>query len=77
MNYVEGDYGTAQTSMMTTYAGNMLSHSRVLSTCLGIYFCREQWKNFKSVLLHNLLSVEIELSTRGSECYSNLIAQFL
>lgn len=77
MNYVEGNYGTAQTRLMTTYAGNMLSLIRVLNACLWICFCREQQETFKSVLLPYLLSIEMELLTWGSAYYSNLSAQSL
>lgn len=74
MNYVEGDYGTAQTSLMTTYAGNMLSLTRVLNAYLWICFCREQQESFKSMLLPYLLSIEMEPSTWGSAYYPNLSA---
>ena len=75
MNYVEDDYGTAQTSPMTTYAGNMISLVRVLNAYLWICFCREQQETFKSVLLP--YCIEMELSTWGSAYYSNLSAQSL
>lgn len=38
MNYVEGNYGTAQTSLMTNYAGNMLSLMRALNAYLAYNF---------------------------------------
>lgn len=78
MNYVEGDYGTAQTSLMTTYTGNMLSLVRVLNAYFWICFCREQQETFKYGLLPYLLSIEMERSTWDSAAYySNLSAHLL